>query len=119
MEAPEPSPGRPATQFPAWDLALIVGGVLLLILAFFLVSHLLRPRISVLDRATGGRLTSGPYAGSRVCAECHPGEFAHFTRSGHAQTLRKAVESTLARRLAGRSVADPEQPGVTWTYVAD
>src|SRR3954447_2779134 len=118
-DAQELSPGRPATPFPAWDAVLIAGGGLLLIGAFFLGSHLLRPRISVLDRPTGGRLPDGPYAGSRVCAECHPGEYAHFTRSGHAWTFRRAEETKVARRLVGRSVADPERAGVTWTYGSD
>jgi hypothetical protein len=54
--------------------------------------------------------------GERVCRECHPGESAHYSRSGHAQTLRPAAGRALARQLAGLTVVDPELPSVTWTY---
>src|SRR5262245_24420972 len=54
--------------------------------------------------------------GDRACAECHPGEHALHARSGHARTLRPAVESSLARELAGTTVEDPEQPGVSWSF---
>src|SRR5215831_2575742 len=37
-----------------------------------------------------GRNPSDPYVGPGVCAECHPGAFALYTRSGHARTLRSA-----------------------------
>src|SRR4051794_24571919 len=119
MDDPALSPEPPATRSPARDAILVAAVGLFLIAAFVLGSHLLRPRNSVLDRATGGRLSAGPYAGSRVCAECHPGEHAHFTGSGHARAFRKAAESKIARRLVGRQVADPELPGVTWTYGSD
>ena len=56
------------------------------------------------------------FAGDRACRECHPGETAAHSRSGHAHTLRPAAESALARRLDGLSVPDPEDPGVTWSY---
>jgi hypothetical protein len=56
------------------------------------------------------------YVGSRACARCHPGEAAHYSRSGHAHTLRKAGDIELARWLDGRSVADPEYPDATWTF---
>ncbi len=56
------------------------------------------------------------YVGSEACGECHPGEYAHYSRSGHARTLRPAAVGRLARRLDGRQVEDPEQPGLTWRY---
>jgi hypothetical protein len=58
----------------------------------------------------------GPFAGSFSCRECHPGEHAAFTRSGHSQTLHAAGSSQVAGRLDGRSVPDPEFPGVVWSY---
>jgi hypothetical protein len=64
----------------------------------------------------GGRVPGDPYIGSRVCAECHPGEYALFTRSGHALTFRAASDRRLTEELAGVSVADPEHPAVRWTY---
>ena len=63
-----------------------------------------------------GRFTSDPYIGSQACAECHPGEYALHTRSGHALTLRPAGWLTLSRKLDGMNVADPELPGVSWSY---
>jgi len=59
---------------------------------------------------------SGRYVGAASCRECHPGECALFARSGHARTLRPAASSPIARRLDGRTIADPEQPGVEWSY---
>jgi hypothetical protein len=56
------------------------------------------------------------YVGARVCRDCHPGEAAQHSRSGHARALRPAAESALARWLNGRRVADPEWPGVAWSY---
>jgi hypothetical protein len=59
---------------------------------------------------------SGRYMGAASCRECHPGECALFARSGHARTLRPAASDPIARRLDGRTVADPERTGVDWTY---
>jgi hypothetical protein len=63
-----------------------------------------------------GRFSGDRYIGSRVCAECHPGEYALFTGSGHALTFRMASERRLTDQLAGVSVPDPERPAVTWSY---
>jgi hypothetical protein len=56
------------------------------------------------------------YVGTVSCRECHPGETAAFARSGHARTLRPAELDPIARWLDGRTVADPERPGVDWSY---
>lgn len=56
------------------------------------------------------------YLGDRACRECHPGETASHSRSGHARTLRPAAARSVAKWLDGRSVPDPEQAGVSWTY---
>jgi hypothetical protein len=72
-----------------------------------------RPSIAKLSSAGRER---GPYIGSRVCSECHPGEYAHYVRSGHSRTLHAASQSVVAKRLVGRSVADPENPAVTWKF---
>ncbi len=71
-----------------------------------------------LDRTfpPGGRYPSDPYIGPRVCAECHPGESALYDRSGHARTLRPAGRRALAQSLDGKTVADPELSGVSWSY---
>jgi len=65
---------------------------------------------------SGGRFRGDPYVGPRACAECHPGEYALFTGSGHALTMRMASERRLSDQLAGRTVADPERPEVRWAY---
>jgi hypothetical protein len=59
---------------------------------------------------------SARYVGAASCRECHPGECALFARSEHARTLRPAASDPVARRLDGRTVADPERPGVAWSY---
>ena len=56
------------------------------------------------------------YVGSKSCAECHPGEFASHSRSGHARTLRPAARTALAGRLSGETFPDPEHPGVHFRY---
>jgi hypothetical protein len=75
-------------------------------------------RLLTVDRRfpPGGRFPGDPYIGSRACAECHPGEFALHSRSGHALTLRPASRLALARRLDGTTVTDPEWPDVHWSY---
>ncbi len=55
------------------------------------------------------------YVGDRTCSECHPGEVALHSRSGHSRTLRPAAG--LARQLDGLTTEDPERPGVIWKYV--
>jgi Cytochrome c554 and c-prime len=75
-------------------------------------------RLLTLDRPfpAGGRSPSDPYIGPRVCGECHPGELALHVRSGHAQTLRPAGRRALALGLDGKTIADPEFSGVSWSY---
>ena len=58
----------------------------------------------------------GRYVGTAACAACHPGENAAFSRSGHAHTLRPAGRVPIAQKLDGRTVEDPEKPGVLWSY---
>jgi predicted CXXCH cytochrome family protein len=75
-------------------------------------------RLLTVDRPfpADGRFPGDPYIGSKICAECHPGEAALHARSGHAATLRPASRLALARRLDGTSRADPEEPDVRWSY---
>ena len=63
-----------------------------------------------------GRFPGDPYIGSHACAECHPGEYALYQRSGHARTFRLAHERALSSQLDGVRVADPEWPGVSWAF---
>jgi hypothetical protein len=75
-------------------------------------------KLLTIDRAflPDGRYSGDPYTGPQVCAECHPGEAAHQSRTGHAQTLWPAGRRELARRLDGTTVADPEFPEIVWSY---
>jgi predicted CXXCH cytochrome family protein len=63
-----------------------------------------------------GRYPLDPYIGHQVCAECHPRESALYARSGHSRTLRAAGQRSLAHRLDGTKVADPEYSDVLWGY---
>jgi hypothetical protein len=75
-------------------------------------------RLLTVDRPfpAGGRFAGDPYVGPRVCAECHPAEAARHSRSGHALTLWPAGRRVVSRRLDGTTIADPESPGVLWSY---
>ena len=59
------------------------------------------------------------YVGSRACIECHPGESAAHSGSGHARTLQPAAGVEAARKFVGREIADPERPGVAWRYLRE
>lgn len=60
-----------------------------------------------------------PYVGAKACAECHPGEYALYTSSGHGRTLRPAGTRLVGRNLDGSMIDDPEQPGVAYAYEHD
>jgi len=73
-----------------------------------------RDRVALRSKAATGRLAR--FVGDQACRECHPGETALHSRSGHSHTLRPAAKTELAQRLNGQRVPDPEQPGVSWSY---
>jgi hypothetical protein len=83
-----------------------------------LATRLRDVRLLTVDRSfpAAGRFANDPYIGPSACAECHPAQAALHSNSGHALTLRPASQRVLSRRLDGTSVADPEWPGVDWTY---
>lgn len=56
------------------------------------------------------------YIGANACLECHPGESALHSRSGHARTLVFAERSPIVAWLNGKSVSDPRYPDVRWSY---
>jgi len=56
------------------------------------------------------------YMGEAACRECHPGESALYSRSGHARTLVRAERSPAVSWLDGRTLNDPEEAGVAWSY---
>jgi hypothetical protein len=65
---------------------------------------------------SAAELDASAYVGEKACAECHPGETAAQSGSGHHRTLWPAAQGSLARRLSGQRLADPENPGVKWSY---
>jgi hypothetical protein len=75
-------------------------------------------RLLTVDRPfpAEGRFPGDRYAGTRVCSECHPAEAALHSRSGHSATLLPAGRRALARQLDGKTVTDPENPEVVWSY---
>jgi Cytochrome c554 and c-prime len=118
MVDPVPEIERPQGPQRIREALLILGGTLALaVMALWWATRPLpreRPRFS--STAGSDRETLGAYAGPRACGECHPGESALHSRSGHGRTLRLAAKLPIARRLAGRTVDDPETPGVSWSY---
>jgi hypothetical protein len=102
------------------DILILIGGVALMLLAgLFWWAMSARPSsTSRVTLVVGGLRDPQPelLVGYRACRECHPGESAQYSRSGHARTLRPAAGRSLARQFDGLSVDDPEYPGVTWTY---
>ena len=75
-------------------------------------------RLLTVDRPfpAEGRFPGDLYTGPQVCAGCHPAEAVLHSRSGHSATLLPAGRLAVARRLDGKTVADPEEPEVTWRY---
>jgi hypothetical protein len=54
--------------------------------------------------------------GGKVCRECHPGESAQHSLTGHARTLRPRPVEAIASWLDGRSVKDREYPEAVWSF---
>src|SRR5262249_21377912 len=54
------------------------------------------------------------YVGDASCRDCHPGEYAAHTSSGHSKTLRPAARVALRRHWDGLTAQDPERPGGGW-----
>lgn len=65
---------------------------------------------------TGRTVARADYVGDVSCRDCHPGEFAAHSGSGHSKTLRRAVQVALRRGWDSRTTPDPEQPGVSWKF---
>ncbi|GAC1468703.1 MAG: multiheme c-type cytochrome [Isosphaeraceae bacterium] len=116
MSVPPPSSDvRRDLARDSWALLLLVGVALAVVAILWGVGS--RDRQSrVVERSDSGRPPRSAYVGSKRCAECHPGEYASHSRSGHARTLRPAARIPLARRLSGATFADPERPGASWSY---
>ncbi len=117
--ASKDSSHRPARRRPPDARGVVLGSLALVALVVALLWALSpsgppRGVIDIPGRTAAGR--PNEIVGDRTCQECHLIEARQHERSGHAQTLRPAAEIDLTLWLDGRRVADPEQPGVAWTY---
>jgi hypothetical protein len=120
MSAPEPEPpSEPARSKSAAGEALAIGLGFLLALGG-VAWWLTRSSEPESGRSKFEKAEIDPnyarYVGDRSCRECHPGESAAHSRSGHSRTLRLASRVESARKLDGREVEDPERPGVSWRF---
>jgi hypothetical protein len=109
---PRPSPGR--------DVAKVVAFLLFAVFALILWIKSLptdeRFLSKLVVKSAVGPILPDMHVGAQACRECHPGEYAAHSMSGHNRTLRPAGTGPLASVLDGKRVADPEKPGITWTY---
>jgi hypothetical protein len=121
MADPDPEPSSAPTRSAAWEAPAIGLGFVLAIAggAWWLLAPAPDPEAES-GRSKFDRAAVSPdyarYVGDRSCRECHPGESAAHSRSGHSRTLRAAASVESARKLDGRVVTDPEQLGVSWRF---
>ncbi len=121
MAVPDPGPPHdsPPARSSAWEAPAI--GLAFVLAIAGLAWWLLYEPAPETGRSKFERAEVDPryalYVGDRSCRECHPGESAAHSRSGHSRTFRPAAKVDSARGLDGRIVADPEKPGVTWRFV--
>jgi hypothetical protein len=122
-EKPEPGPRRNEWSRLRSGLVVVLGGGALLAWFVVLMRMLTEPPPAELDATrrpwiVPRKAAAEPerYVGSAACRECHPGESAAFSRTGHAHTLRPTAKDPIALWLDGRTIEDPEKPGVMWSY---
>lgn len=89
-------------------MAATVGGAFLAL--WFVVS---KPAV---QNPPPRNVTAADYIGARSCSQCHPGEAALHSLSGHARTLQPGATADVARWLDGRTAVDPEHSESSWTY---
>jgi hypothetical protein len=100
----------------AWKAVLVFVSGLVGIVAILSRFGPRTPEVRVAAKPESGRERPGSFVGSESCAECHPGEFAAHSRSGHARTLQRAARTVQANLLNGKTFVDPERAGVNWSY---
>jgi hypothetical protein len=120
--APDPPNNLEPARSSAWE-GPAIGLAFLLVVAGAGWWFLRTPEPRETAEAGRSKFTKAPvdpnygrYVGDRSCAECHPGESAAHSRSGHSRTFRRASQVESARRLDGRTLEDPERPGVAWRF---
>ncbi len=118
MVAPTSPRGRRPGPPRATKALSIIGAVILAAFAILWILTSPTAMTRLARRTTSDRGPRGGYVGAQACRDCHPGEYAALARSGHSRTLRAAESVPLARKLDGRVVADPEQPGTRWAFAS-
>lgn len=113
-------PHEPSQTGLRWEERLVLSLIVLVVLSgmsWWVISHVWNFRSSGHSRVAVNRDSdSSKYVGDRSCRDCHPGESASHSRSGHSRTFRPAAQTEAARQLDNVSTEDPELPGVTWRY---
>lgn len=117
---PLPPPAPATRNGLAEGLIVLLLGLLAIGLAAWWIASPSDPRETALrsfaknaSSAAGG---SGRFAGDAACAQCHSEAAEAHAKSGHSRTLRLASETDAARTLDGKRTADPDHPGVEWSY---
>jgi hypothetical protein len=121
----EPDPSKNPPKSIAFELGLIVAaGISVMGLVVWWATADRDPTLEP-SKPTPGRSSGAKsehqtlvesLVGDRACRECHPGECALHSRSGHSKTLRIGAAHNPVGRLAGAKFNDPEQKGVVWSY---
>src|SRR4051794_27396777 len=96
MESSPGSDSTPAavpTRPPVWEAIGLCAGLVAFVAVVYWWAT--RPEVPALTAGYSA------YIGERSCRECHPGETAAHSRSGHSQTLRRAGITSEARKLDG------------------
>ena len=110
-------------------LPIILGGIFATVLLAACLGVYLASSVDATDHGVTREVTPPPkvmlpqeaaiasqLVGGKACQECHAGESALHSRSGHAQTLRRRPVEAIVSWLNGRSVKDREYPEAVWTY---
>ena len=114
--APNPSPRRPILGRELIPLALVCILLVVGALIWAFRTGEYTPRNRSMDFLSGDPERTRAFVGAKACAECHPGEYAHYVGSGHAHTLRLAATTDRAHWLDRKKISDPEYRGVLWSY---
>ncbi len=117
-------PSRPRRTFP-----IVLGGIIATILwaaglgmymtwSFDTASHVVTRKAAPAPKPMlpmDAEIVNG-LVGGQACRECHPGQSALHSRTGHARTMRPGPVEAIASWLNGRSVKDREYPEAVWTF---
>ncbi len=99
-----------------WKAGFFFGSVVLVTVVITRPNGLPFSRSGGIGSWSWPRARRDTYVGSRSCAACHPDEFALHSRSRHARTLRPVSGTTLASRLNGLALTDPQYPERLFRY---